>query len=279
MTDPSVQRFVSQHDWSGTPEELMTRRCEELLAEVGASVPVNVRALASLRGAVVEEVDQEVWGWIGPDGERLVIRVRSTDIEARRRFTVCHEVCHTFFPDFAESPRERAELEVERFDERDPIEYICDVGASELLLPRVTFDLLLPDRFAIDHILRLADHFRASIEASARRAVGRCHEPAAIAVLERASAPTAGSPLPRGKPRPEIERFRVRWASSHDMPHIPRPTSIPDDSEIARAVDGLSVSYRGTTDLLPGTFDVEVRSLPYERAGQNVARLLVLVRP
>jgi hypothetical protein len=57
MSDPSVSALLEAHAWAGSPEELMRRLCGDLLASARASVPVNVRALASLRGATVEEVE------------------------------------------------------------------------------------------------------------------------------------------------------------------------------------------------------------------------------
>ncbi|MGH2760151.1 MAG: ImmA/IrrE family metallo-endopeptidase [Actinomycetota bacterium] len=260
----------------------MARRCAELLEEAGASVPVNVRALASLRGATVEEVEQPLSGWIRPMNGRLVIRVCSSDLEARRRFTICHEICHTFFPDFASSPRERAEPDVERFDERDQVEFLCDVGAAELLLPRLAFELLLPQRFTIDSILELAEHFCASIEATARRAAALSKEPVAVVVLER----TPTRPQPHDDHASVVSRslewqgeLCVRWSAGNLVTGMSRSGLVPENSPLARAAHGGAVAYRGATELAPGTFDVQARGLPYERAGQTVDRVIVVLRP
>ena len=45
--DQLVRRFLDQYQWTGAPEELVVRLCEELLEEARAKVPVDVRMLAS----------------------------------------------------------------------------------------------------------------------------------------------------------------------------------------------------------------------------------------
>ncbi|MGH2819385.1 MAG: ImmA/IrrE family metallo-endopeptidase, partial [Actinomycetota bacterium] len=149
---------------------------------------MDVRLLASFRGARVEEAEQPHVGILIWDGQRLLIRVRASDSEERRRFTVCHEICHTFFPGFRESPRTRTDRDVERFDPRDPEEYLCDHGAAELLLPRPWLLPSVPKDFTLDDVIEIAARSRASIEAAAQRCVDLSTRPVAVVMLERAGA-------------------------------------------------------------------------------------------
>lgn len=261
LIDRSVARFLESRDWTGTPEDLMTGLCDDLLRETECRIPVDVRRLASFRGARVEEADQVVAGWIGMVAGRLVIRVRAGDVEARRRFTVCHEVCHTFFPDFAESPMQRSEPDVERYDERDQVEYLCDLGAAALLLPTAAFCILLPDRFTIDNLIGLARHFRASIEAVARRAVALSNSPVVLAILDRADG-----------------GLRVRWSAGKEILPACRSTAVLDSSPVVRALTQRTTVFRGETELLLGKYEYAVRHIPYPRDGQLVERTIVLAR-
>jgi hypothetical protein len=144
-SDTLVRRFLDQHRWSGTPEELVIRLCAELLEEADVSVPVEVRMLASFRGiAAISQVDQTEAGCIFCDGERLLIQLRSSDSPERQRFIICHEILHTFFPGFREERRRRTDRTVGAFDRSQLEEYLCDLGAAELLLPRQPFLAALP---------------------------------------------------------------------------------------------------------------------------------------
>lgn len=264
MSRTSVARLLAHHEWEGPPDALMVKLCTDLLREARAAVPVDVRALASWRGAVVEEAEQPIAGWLYHRDGRLVIRVRASDVEGRRRFTICHEICHTFFPDFRESDKARVDQDVERFDHRNAEEYLCDLGAAELLLPRETFRWMLPDRFDLDDTVRFAAHYRASIEATARRCATLATSPVAFVVLERA-----------GKER----ALRVRWAISTGLAPIRPGTPVPKNCRLTRALGERDVRYRGETALLVGSFEVSARLMPYERVGETVDRVLALLRP
>lgn len=272
MNDDAIAAFCARHGWSGPPEELMARLCADLLREAECRVPVDVRRLASFRGARVIEAEQQPAGLLQWDASRLTIRVRASDSEERRRFTVCHEVCHTFMPGFRQTPRTRADLDVECFDRRDPEEYLCDLGAAELLLPRADIAGLLRADFTIDDILILATHFRASIEATALRCVGLSPQPVAIVVLDRAPDSPQDGPAPPGS-------VYVRRAASVGLPEIAPGSVIAGEVPLSHVLDAGEMAYRGDAGLLAGTFAVSARSMPYVRAGQPVERALALLRP
>lgn len=81
--DPVVAELLDQH--RGTDAEAVIRRlCDRLLSEAGATVPVDMRMLASFRGvAEIAAADQDEAGCIYYDGERLVIQTRRADSEER----------------------------------------------------------------------------------------------------------------------------------------------------------------------------------------------------
>lgn len=267
MNDDPVADFCARHRWTGAPERLMARLCDELLEEAGCSAPVDVRLLASFRRARIEEAEQAHAGLLIPGDRGLVIRVRASDSEERRRFTVCHEICHTFLPGYQEAIETRADLDVERFDPRDPEEYLCDVGAAELLLPRRDMIPLLHAEFALDDVIALAATFRASIEATGLRCVDLSSQPVAFIVLER-------TPLGSGR-----QGLYARRSRSNGLPPIKPSTLIPDHLPLARAIDEPELAYHGDTGVFQEACVLYARSMPYERAGQKVERAIALVRP
>jgi hypothetical protein len=131
--------------------------------------------------------------------------------------------------------------------------------AAELLLPRETFLWLLREDFTLEDVRRLAEHFHASVEATALRCVLLSPGPVGVAVLESVDGTLC-----------------VRWAAGNGLPDIPRRVPIGDASPIARGDD---VDFRGETGLVSGVFNASARFWPYVRSGHRIERALVLLRP
>ena len=83
---------------------------------------------------------------------------------ARLRFSIAHEIGHTFFPDCAELVRHRATHEAMTSDEWQ-LEMLCNVAASEILMP--IGSLPDPHKFipTVDAVLDCRRRFLASSEA------------------------------------------------------------------------------------------------------------------
>src|SRR5688572_12780416 len=80
----------------------------ELIAETGVRPPVPVDVLASFRGiGAIFDAEIDSAGIMSREGSRLVVRVRSSDGAARKRFTVLHEAAHTYLPGFADRTHHR----------------------------------------------------------------------------------------------------------------------------------------------------------------------------
>lgn len=96
--------------------------------------PVSVKAYADQIGAIIH-IDNQ----LAPDelGCSTLIKgkhhigVNGNDDETRRRFTVCHEIAHIVLG----LPSEHQSLPSWSYAKRSPNEILCDVFASELLLP------------------------------------------------------------------------------------------------------------------------------------------------
>jgi Zn-dependent peptidase ImmA (M78 family) len=286
--DRLVRRFLDQYQWTGAPEELVVRLCEELLEEAGVSVPVDVRMLASFRGiSTIAEVDQAEAGCIFCAGERLLVHIRASDSPERQRFTICHEILHTYFPGFREEHRRRTDTTVGAYDRNQLEEYLCDLGAAELLLPRQLFLATLPAQPHIDDVLDLAATFTASLEATALRIVNFATVPMALVVLEPAWKPAEQRELVRWATQPALaglaskpppKKLRVRWAYGPKMATIPKHKSVDDASLLATVLETGSMNYEGTTGLTEGTFQISARHLPYYRDGEPIDRVLVLLQ-
>jgi hypothetical protein len=137
------------------------------------TLPLDMEVLASLRGITKSDLspmhsdDAE----LVPDGRGAVeYRVNPDRPETRQRFSVAHEIAHTFFPDYQTKSWCRTDARYRRRDNPDEfVELLCDIGASELMMPLAEFtaDVLAVD--TVDKLLALAKTYHASPEAVLRR--------------------------------------------------------------------------------------------------------------
>jgi Zn-dependent peptidase ImmA (M78 family) len=137
------------------------------------TMPINVDVLASLRGIGRSEdmprhsADAE----IVPDGTGgVTMRVNPDRPETRQRFSVAHEISHTFFPDYSTKRWCRPDA---RFRDRtNPDEYLemlCDIAAAELLFPQPWFSTDAATVADASGLVCLATTYHASREATIRR--------------------------------------------------------------------------------------------------------------
>lgn len=120
------------------------RTVEEYRAMFGdPTMPFPIEALASFLGiAVADEApahseDAEL---TPTDGGRVKIRVNPDRPETRRRFSIGHEIAHTFFPGYEGKAWCRTDARHRRRQNPDEyLEMLCDVGSAELLMPSPWF--------------------------------------------------------------------------------------------------------------------------------------------
>lgn len=275
LSDFEVARL---EDPEATSAQLVTRLAANLVAELELTPPISHDMITSMRDiAQIEEVDIPWAGCILDEGTGLIVRVRATDPPPRRRFTIFHEATHTFMPGFAMTPQYRCDpTSAHDLSGRDnDLEWLCDQGATEFLLPQAHF---LPD--ILDEIPSfgvvedLAATYDASLEATARR-LASLHpsRPLLIGfkVMTKPSQPAS---------RPQL---RVDWAQpDSSWPYIPKYKSVPDRSPLLEVLEGAIVDHFVDLDgvaksTLKGVY-VSARSYPFkDRSGCNQERVLALV--
>jgi hypothetical protein len=261
---------------AATDTDHVVRWADEVIAELGLEPPIDPAIVASYLGvARVEADDIEVAGCLLCQHSTLVIKVRRHDSRGRRRFTICHECCHTFFPGFARQPQYRCNP-VLTDSQAQTLERLCDVGASELLLPRRHFGTDLASvGFGVDRIVELSDRYDASLEATAHRMVTVASDPMLFVVLELATKPRD---LPGAAPKLRVRTSRCNGG----FPFMLRHKSVSPDSPFARALEGEVVHEVTTLDEIcakpVGDVEISARLFPYGPGGQRL-RVLALVRP
>lgn len=150
------------------------------------TMPFPIEALASFLGIpVTQELplhskDAEL---VPVEGGRVAIRVHPDRPETRRRFSVGHEIAHTFFPNYQGKTWCRSDARYRRRDNPDEyLETLCDIGSAELLMPSPWFHADAARVTAAAELLLLAQTYGVSREAMLRR-FAESHSGAVAAVF------------------------------------------------------------------------------------------------
>lgn len=156
------------------PEEGAVILARRLIDEAEVDgCPVNLALVASFRGITqITKVTMAQAGRLIPTTSGLVVHVNADHAEGRRNFTVGHEIGHTLMPGFMQAPRKIDDLWTGSFKDSREEEYLCDVVASEILMPMGLFRPIAERRgWGMAPVTTLASEVRASREATARRLV------------------------------------------------------------------------------------------------------------
>lgn len=253
------------------------RIAARLVDELDLHPPVDVELAASYQDVARVEVVNIPWaGCLLTVAGDVVIRVRDTDSQGRRRFTIPHEISHTFFKGYQEQPQYRCSPVPAAQGRRQDLEWLCDVGAGALLFPLKHFGPEASSaRFGFDAVGELADRYDASLTATAHAFVEAQLSDTLFVILERRTKPSQESDA----------QPRLRVASAHpkgNWPFVPRHKSAPDKSLLTHALEGWPIDEIGdltgitAAEQLPGV-QISARYVPYtDDQGTVIDRVFAL---
>lgn len=289
----SVLALLAHHAPAKDPVALIRRLARELVSKAKAvrwgGPPFQPGELASFLDIQVEPAEADIRAdarlFPAADG-RLHLEYNSANSPQRIRFSICHEIIHTFFPDCYETVQHR---DPER--DFDPIhaefEMLCNIGAAELLMPWEDFGTRLSDRWVdIPLIQSLREGFDVSIEACLIRIADLSHRPCAVVFFEGAYTKKerqlgAGTVMEldlgiaKSTPKLRVQYYRP---SSTWTTRIPKGKAIPiADSAVHRCV-GLNgfVETRELWEFLGSRVRVVATELPFV-AGREYANVVAYI--
>lgn len=142
-------------------------RARQLIDKYGSTrAPIDIVAIATAEGFEVKESDKLEPGSAGmllQRGDRKMIVTNKNDHPYRRRFTIAHELAHEILGLPSLHGYDFQTNELERYGKRPKEEILCDVFASECLVP---WRLIQPQAnrlpFSIDAIADLSQQYQAS---------------------------------------------------------------------------------------------------------------------
>jgi Zn-dependent peptidase ImmA (M78 family) len=207
---------------------------------------------------------------------------------SRVAFSIAHEIVHTFFPNSIKGARFR-NICASESREANELERLCDLGASELLMPLSEFQrAVMTTGYSLSSVPALMEIFGSSFEATAFR-LASAHPGIAVAGLLRyrlrvgelrqrkAAAQTLlfSSSVANGdgeEARPKYRRqslhtseacgdeYMVRWNKSFPVESIVYSTAISRDVQVGREALPNEVTRTG---------HIEAVRAPYQRGDVN----------
>ena len=291
----SIVRLIECHQHiSQDPEEIIRKLVRNELAEAKNSgwsgPPFNPRILASIMGIECEESKELTYS---EDAElqptkakTLVIRYNPDRPRTRQNFSIAHEISHTLFPEYRN--QYKPHHKISKFDPDNEVEFLCDLGASEIILPAPEFDLEVRRRgISLESLEELSKLYEASKEASAIRMVATNHHPCAMMVLDYSHKPTELSQIEQAKHQPNLfndcflempsMKLRVQFfvSAKQFSDFVPKHKSIDEPSPLYEVsvtqesfqgnfvldLKGRSLEFYTEAMALPGTHNLGSRVL------------------
>lgn len=179
----SIQKYLEIKN-SLDPISEIREDCRQLVLDAldkgWSGPPFNPLELADILGIPITPNESVPDARIIPTGvNKYLIEYNPFQIESRVNFSIAHELAHTLFPDCANQIRNRAIEE----EEDKQLELLCNIGASEILLPYGQFTQdATTTKPEIEGLLELSNKYKASLEAVLLRYVEVIDQPCAIAV-------------------------------------------------------------------------------------------------
>jgi Zn-dependent peptidase ImmA (M78 family) len=265
-TEPLVRRLIDEND-GAEPEQIIRDYADRLRRDAcETKLPINVDLIRSCLGIRRREGDYDFAGRIyAEESGQLVMNLRSTDSLERQRFTCAHELIHPAFPGFTLESRYRLDTQVGGNSvQRAEEEYLCDLGAAELLMPTELVRESYSAADGLDDVERLAADAEVSLEAAANRLVQLSDEPTLLLVLEVMHKPADARARRRGE---QVEpKLRVRYCIANETDcFVPKFKSADDGSVFVKTLR--SVVPQRAVEPLPGSsdplFQIEAQHYPF----------------
>lgn len=179
----------------------------------------------------------------------LRIEFNPNQPKGRLRYSVAHEIAHTFFPDCHEEIRHRSAPSSIHDDWQ--LETLCNIAAAELLMPFGSLNELSPNDLSIDRLLELRSRFNVSVEAMLIRAM---HVAGFSCAMFCAHRVTSG---------PNADRYQIDYVVESLPANAPvgRGYLLPANS-VAKECTAIGYTAKGTQKLSGRTFVVECVGIP-----------------
>ena len=251
----SVIRLIDRHsEISQDPEEIIRSLVQDKLNVARQSrhfqwngPPFNPEVLASILGIPCEEsvelTHSEDAELHPAENGRVIIRYNPDKPKTRQKFSIAHEIVHTFFPGYQDECHARHQSG--EFDSENEVEFLCDLGASEIVMPTPEFDSDVKSMgVSLKSLQKLSKLYEVSLEATAIRMITTDFYPCALIVLDYSHKPAEKDEIETSKYQQSLfrenpwesppMRLRVQYfvRGMHFSTYIPKHKSIEETSPL-----------------------------------------------
>ena len=195
-----------------------------------------------------------------PIGEgRSAIKYNPNRPKTRQNFSIAHEIAHTFFPEYED--QYKARHKIGQFNPENEVEFLCDLGASEIIMPTPEFDLDVKNiGVSVKSLTQLSTRYETSSEATAIRMIRTDLVRCALIVLDYSNKPEELAQIEQAKYqlklfndcpwKPPSMKLRVQYSfqAKHFSDYIPKHKSI-DKSCSLYEVSMTRKPFQGNTTL------------------------------
>lgn len=265
-----TNRSIVQFAKGESPFKVMCERAESLVLKALESgwegPPYDPFRLAQLlRINVVPRSDIAEARTISDAKGGFLIEFNPRQPASRIRFSIAHEIAHTFFPDCLERARYRASRKALEGDDWQ-LEMLCNVGAAEILMPAGSFSSLREEGFDIVRLMDLRKTFGVSTEAILLRIVKLSKTPLACFVASSRDRQL----------RIDYAAFSAAWHSNlSNRVTLPKDTLAHECAAIGLIASGSEIWSMGGTQQ---EVDIQAVGLPAYQNGNQI-RVAGIVRP
>lgn len=265
-TNGSVLELAAGREPVETIAEEARRAILEFTEAGGSVPPLDPFALAKFRGISViprDDVRDARTKHLG--GGKFMIEFNPNRPRGRVRYSLCHEITHTLFPDCGEKVRNRATHE-EMVEDEWQLEMLCNIGAGELLMPFGTLPEFNEQMLSIERLMKLRKDYEVSTEALLLR------------IARVATSQCCVFSASRRKIGPDYQIDYVR-PSKYWQVHIPNGFKLPKTS-VVRHCTAIGYTETGIEQWLTTLGDIRVECVgipPYPN--QIYPRVMGIIVP
>ena len=259
----SVLRLIEHHKQiSEDPEEILRNLVREKLTEARSFIwdgpPFDPQILASIIGIPCEKSDKL---FRSEDAElhptedgKLVIRYNPDKPKTRQNFSIAHEIAHTFFPEYGD--QYKARHRIGQFNPENEVEFLCDLGAGEIIMPTPEFDLDVKSMgISLKTLEKLSKLYEASSEATAIRMITTNLGYFALMVLDYSHKPSELR---------QIENARDQLSLFSDCPWVPPPMKLRVQYSVPAKHFSVYIPKHKSIEELSPLYEVSVTRKPFQ---------------
>ncbi len=295
---PSVHALLNACSDAADAEQAVRQKARELVAEARSmgwsGPPFDPFVLAGIRGIKVRpgagELRQDAFVRMNEDGQTEIVWNQDRP-PTRTRFSIGHEITHTFFPDCFDMVRNRECTAGAEGGAKDELERLCDIGAAELLMPQPEFGSHLAHLdVGLEAVDNLRQRYEVSREAACIRVAQMADCPCAAVFLSYRNKPTEVRTFGQeafgflDRPRPKLRVDFMVASKAFPGSTLPKHKSIPDGSRVLTLVDRTQATPTSVVRSIETWSDVSSQRLGVEATripgGQlTQVRVLALLKP